>query len=139
MSDIKITKILLITGFAPVKLPQLVDMGIPTGPIHFLSGLAGKDTLRLSIPTVGPAVLGSYLAKQGLEVKIVDYFMDEDLPLDAHLVGISSTFMGVEDICLIAARMRKLLPQAVIVLGGPLSWSVPPSELRTLFRNWTTS
>ncbi|HUJ73430.1 MAG TPA: cobalamin-dependent protein, partial [bacterium] len=122
-------KVLLVTGFAPVKLPQLVDMGIPTGSINLLSHLAGKETLHVSIPTVAPAVLGSYLKSQGIGVEARDYFLDDLSGVAADVVGISSTFMGLEDIQQIAARVRALLPQAVVVLGGPLSWSLPAAAI----------
>jgi len=66
------TRVLLITGFAPVKLPQLSDMGIPTGPIRYLSFATGKDTLQFSIPTIGAAVLAASLVRHGIEVRVVD-------------------------------------------------------------------
>jgi len=129
------SKVLIVTGFAPVKLPQLVEMGIPTGPITFLSALAGKETLRFSIPTVAPAVLGRYLVEHGINVRIVDYYFDALDASDADIVGISSTFMGVEDVSQIAGTVRKQNPEAKIVLGGPLSWSLSPEQLLRMVPN----
>lgn len=123
------TRVLLITGFAPVKLPQLGEMGIPTGPIQYLSRLVGKDTLQFTIPTVAGAVLAGYMEKQGVDVRVADYFLDEVDFGQADVVGISSTFLGVEDVKAIAGRARAERPGAKIVLGGPLSWSVPPAYL----------
>lgn len=123
------TQVLLVTGFAPVKLPQLGEMGIPTAPIQYLSELVGKETLQFSIPTVAGAVLAGYLERRGVDVQVKDYFLDEVDFRGADIIGISSTFLGVEDVKQIAARARAERPDSSIVLGGPLSWSVPPAYL----------
>lgn len=133
--DVAGTKVLLITGFAPVKLPQLSDMGIPIGPIQYLSSATGKDTLQFSIPTIGTAVLAASLVKHGIEVRVVDYYIDNLVDslkaFDAEVAGISSTFMGIEDIQTIAREIRRRFPEVKIVMGGPLSWSLPPSSIMT--------
>ncbi len=121
--------VLIVTGFAPLRLPQLADMGMPTGPISLLSKMAGKSTLQFSIPTVAPAVLATFLAQHGVDVQVTDCFIDADRKYDADIVGISSTFMGVEDVGRIAEKVKRDNPLAVIVLGGPLSWSVPAADL----------
>lgn len=123
------SRVLIVTGFAPVRLPQLLDMGMPVGPISFLSHMAGKSTLQFSIPTVAPAVLGAYLSENGVDVEIADYFIDTERPYDADIIGISSTFMGVEDVKQIANKIKSDNPHALVVLGGPLSWSVHPDEI----------
>lgn len=123
------SRVLLVTGFAPLKLPQLLDMGIPVGPISFLSHMAGKSTLKFSIPTVAPAVLAAFLTEHGVDVEIADYFIDAEKTYDADIVGISSTFMGVEDVGQIAQKIERDNPKAVIVLGGPLTWSVFPGDI----------
>jgi radical SAM superfamily enzyme YgiQ (UPF0313 family) len=123
-------KVLIVTGFAPVKLPQLADMGMPTGPISFLSRIAGKSTLQFSIPTIAPAVLATYLDEHGVDTEIADYYIDvPHRKYDADIVGISSTFMGVEDIQQIVKKIENDNPEAVIIMGGPLSWSLSPLEL----------
>jgi radical SAM superfamily enzyme YgiQ (UPF0313 family) len=119
----------LITGFAPIKLPQLDEMGIPVGPISLISKMAGKSTLQFSIPTVAPAVLAAFLDSHGVEVEVIDYFIDSKTKFDADIVGISSTFLGLEDVKNIARKIRLDNPDAKIVLGGPLSWSVNPSMI----------
>lgn len=122
-------KVLIVSGFSPVKLPQLQEMGIPVDPLIFLSNIAGKDTLRFSIPTIAPATLGSYLRQQGIDVEIADFFFDEIHSFDADIIGISSTFMGVENVKQIAGLIKEQNPSATVVLGGPLSWSIPAAEL----------
>jgi len=123
------SRVLIVTGFAPVRLPQLIEMGMPVGPISFLSGMAGKQTLQFSIPTVASAVLGAYLIDNGVGVEIADYFIDTEKTYEADIVGISSTFMGVDDVKQIANKVERDNPFAVIILGGPLSWSIPPAEI----------
>ncbi len=121
--------VLIVTGFAPLRLPQLADMGMPTGPISLLSKMAGKSTIQFSIPTVAPAVIATFLARHGVEVQVTDCFLDGDRRYDAGIVGISSTFMGIEDVGHIAQKIKRDNPLAVIVLGGPLSWSMPAEYL----------
>jgi len=123
------SRVLIVTGFAPVRLPQLLDMGMPVGPISLLARMAGKSILQFSIPTVAPAVLATFLTERGVDVEIADYFIDTEKTYDADIVGISSTFMGVDDVKQIANKVEMDNPRAVIILGGPLSWSVPPDEI----------
>ena len=126
------SRVLIVTGFAPLRLPQLLEMGMPVGPISFLSGMAGKQTLQFSIPTVAPAVLGSYLSQHGVNVEIADCFIDPERLYDADIIGISSTFMGIEDVKQIANKVERDNPHATVVLGGPLSWSISPVEILQL-------
>jgi anaerobic magnesium-protoporphyrin IX monomethyl ester cyclase len=123
------SRVLIVTGFAPVKLPQLADMGMPTGPISFMSRMTGKSTLQFSIPTIAPAVLATYLSENGVDTGITDYYLDAPTTYDADIVGISSTFMGIEDIQQIVQQIESSNPSAVIVMGGPLSWSLSPAEV----------
>ncbi len=123
-------KVLIVTGFSPMGLPQLQEMGTNLN-LQLVNAISGGDrtTLRFSIPTIGPAVIGSYLQQQGIEVEIRDFYFDEVSAFDVDIVGISSTFMGVENVREIADQIREQNPAATIVLGGPLSWSVSPSKL----------
>ena len=121
-------KVLIITGFSPIGPAELDEMGTNLDP-QLVTSISNRDTLRISIPTIGSAVIGSYLRRQGIEVEIEDFYFDEVCAFDADVVGISSTFMGVENVREIADAVRKLNPEAFIVLGGPLSWSVSPSKL----------
>jgi len=126
------SRVLIVTGFAPLRLPQLLEMGIPVEPIIFLSGMAGKQTLQFSIPTIAPAVLSSYLSENGVNVEIADCFIDPERLYDADIVGISSTFMGIDDVKQVVNKVERDNPSATIILGGPLSWSVPSTEIMKL-------
>lgn len=122
-------KVVIVGGFAPVRLPQLKEMGIPVDPIVSLFTMAGKTSMRFSVPTIGPAVLGSYLQQHGIDLEIRDFFFDETGALDADIIGISSTFMGIEDVARVSDIIKQQNPTSTIVLGGPLSWSLPFQEL----------
>lgn len=121
-------KVLIITGFSPMGLPQLEEMGTNLDA-QLINSMSGRSNFRISIPTIGPAVIGSYLQQHGIDVEIRDFYFDEVCAFDADIVGISSTFMGVENVKEIADLVREQNPSATIVLGGPLSWSVLPSRL----------
>ena len=92
------TKVLIITGISPVTRSQLEEMGMIFEPLALLLSMSGKDTFRFSMPTLGAATIGGYLAQQSIEVKIVDYFFDEVHSFDADIVGISSTLMDIENV-----------------------------------------
>jgi len=127
-------KVLVITGIAPIGIQQLEEWGIAPGPLLATSTF-GRASFRISVPTLGPVVVGSYLQRHGIEVEIEDFHSDEVCASDADIVGISSTFMGVENVKEIADLVREQNPSASIVLGGPLSWSVSPSRLMEMVEN----
>lgn len=122
-------RVLILTGFSPIRLPQLEEMGIAFEPLPVLLSMSGKDTFRFSIPPIGGAVIASYLKQRGIEAEIADFYFDDIPSFDADIVGISSTFMGIEDVKRIADLVREQNANAKIVLGGPLSWSIPPARL----------
>ena len=127
-------RVLIITGFSPMGLPQFEEMGTNLNP-HLINSISGRTSFRISIPTIGPAVIGSYLQQRGIEVEIKDFYFDEVCASDFDIVGISSTFMGVENVQEIANLIREQNPSATIVLGGPLSWSMSPLRLLELITN----
>ena len=127
-------KVLIITGFSPMGLPQFEEMGTNLNP-QLIKSISGRTSFRISIPTIGPAVIGSYLQQQGIEVEITDFYFDEVNAFGVDIVGISSTFMGVRDVQEIADLIRRQNPSATIVLGGPLSWSLSPLKLLELITN----
>ena len=118
--------VLIITGVSPVGIPELEQMGMVCDPVILMLDMSGKNAYQCSIPSLGAAAVGGYLRQQGLRVKIADFFFDEVPFTDAGIIGISSTFMNFEDVKRIAGQVREKNPQSVIVLGGPISWSVPP-------------
>lgn len=103
-------------------------MGVTDEPV-LLTSMSGKSSFRISIPTLGPAVIASHLLEHGVGIEVYDYFQDDIDWTNARIIGISSTFMDLDTVREIAARIRCESPSAAIILGGPLSWSVPTSDL----------
>ncbi len=128
-SDKQEPGVLIITGVSPVNVTQLEEMGIISDPLFILLSMSGKTTYQCSVPSLGAATVGSYLRQHGLQVRIADFFFDEVPFSGADIIGISSTFMSFEDVRQISELAREKNPQSTIVLGGPISWSLPPVEL----------
>ncbi|MFC1900665.1 B12-binding domain-containing radical SAM protein [Chloroflexota bacterium] len=121
--------VLIITGVSPVNVDQLEQQGMVCDPVILLLSMSGKNTYQCSIPSLGAAALGGYLRQQGLRVKIADFFFDEVPFSDTDIIGISSTFMSLEDVKRISDLARENNPGSTIVLGGPLSWSISPVQV----------
>ena len=121
-------RVLIITGFSPMGLPQIKEMGTNID-LNLFTSLKDRNSLQISIPTIGPAVLASYLQQRGIKVEVKDFYSDEVSNYDSDIVGISSTFMGIENVKEIADSVKEHNPSAIVVLGGPLSWSVSPERL----------
>ncbi len=122
-------RILLLTGSAPLELSRLHEMGSVIEPFLVLGSIAKKNIFQLTIPPIGAIAVATYLHERGVELEVKDYFLEDVSDCKADIIGISSTFMGLDDVREIAAFMRKRNPASSIVLGGPLSWSVQPSVL----------
>jgi radical SAM superfamily enzyme YgiQ (UPF0313 family) len=128
-------KVLIITGTPPNTVSKLKEMGMVYEPLLLLMSLAGKNTFHSSIPSLGATVLGTYLKGHGIQVEIADFYFDTLESCDTDIVGISSTFLGAEDVGTIVNFVREKNPQAIIVLGGALAWSVPPATLLGIIPN----
>jgi radical SAM superfamily enzyme YgiQ (UPF0313 family) len=128
-------KVLIITGTPPNTVLKLNEMGMMYEPLLLLMSMAGKNTFHSSIPSLGATVLGTYLKKQGIQVEIADFYFDTLESYDADIIGISSTFLGMEDVGTIANSVRERNPKAIIVLGGALTWSIPPTTLFSVIPN----
>ncbi|MFH1487152.1 MAG: radical SAM protein, partial [Chloroflexota bacterium] len=122
-------RVLLLTGFAPMELAQLDEMGIETAPFLAMASVMGKDTFQLTIPCIGAVAVATYLRDRGVDVRIKDFFLDDLSDCDGDIIGISSTFMGPSHVKEIASFARERNPSSIIVLGGPLSWSFRASSL----------
>ena len=60
----------------------------------------------------------------------MDFYLDEVNARDADIVGISSTFMmELDHVREVVKTVKQQNPAATVVMGGPLSWSVSPSEI----------
>ena len=128
-SDKRPVDVLIIGGFAPTTLTELEQMGTIYSPLTLLLSLSNKNSFRYSLPSVGPVTLASYLRKHHIQVKVVDFYFDEVQSFDSDIIGISSTFLGIQNVMEISAIVRKENPSAIIVLGGPISWSISPETL----------
>jgi len=125
----KSADVLIIGGFAPTTITELEQMGTIYSPLILLLSLSNKDSFRYSLPSVGPVALAAYLRKHDIQVKVVDFYFDEVKSFDSDIIGISSTFLGIQNVIEISSIVRKENPSAIIVLGGPISWSIPPEIL----------
>lgn len=130
----KVKKVLILAGFPSLDVKDLESqMGLPSRPFAILAAAMNKSTLRLSMPCLGAAAVGTYLDRAGIQMEFAYPYLEEVNLEGADVIGISSTFMGVEDVARLCNRVKERNPTAIIVLGGPLSWSVVPDEiLRTV-------
>lgn len=124
------TPILIITGFEPYEVARASADGIPALPL-FMSALLGqKERICLSAPVLGAVAVATYLtAHEGADVTLGNFARDAFSFDDYQIAAISSTFMSEEWVRTIADAVREAAPNATIILGGPLSWSVPPEIL----------
>jgi anaerobic magnesium-protoporphyrin IX monomethyl ester cyclase len=127
--DTKKTRVLILTGFSSLGLSQLNERAISSEVLPLLFSMLGKDTFHFTVPPMGPVAVGSYLKHHNIEVKIDDFYYDGVHSSDFDIVGISSTFMVIEDIEKITGLVRQQNPDATIVLGGHLSWIMPPAVI----------
>ncbi|HEY95895.1 MAG TPA: radical SAM protein [Dehalococcoidia bacterium] len=128
-SDKRPIDVLIIGGFAPTTLTELEQMGTIYSPLTLLLSLSNKDSFQYSLPSVGPVALASYLRKHDIQAKVMDFYFDEVKSFDSDIIGISSTFLGIKNVIEISAIVRKENPSAIIILGGPISWSISPEIL----------
>ena len=122
-------KVLIITGTPPNTVDKLKEMAMVYEPLLLLMSIAGKKQFHSSIPSLGATLLGSYLQKHNVPVKINDFYVDDLPSCDEDIIGISSTFCNLEDVITISKYIEEKNPAATIVLGGALSWSFPPAQL----------
>lgn len=123
-------KVLIIGGYPPVELPDLDEFGTFMLPSMIPALLSNKKRLAFSFPMLGSVVVGTYLQRHGVEVMIRDFYLDEINAHNADIVGISSTFMMETDhVEQVVEKVRQQNPAATVVMGGPLSWSMSPSEI----------
>jgi radical SAM superfamily enzyme YgiQ (UPF0313 family) len=125
--------ILIVTGFSPIDLSRLSDLGISSEILPIIFKLFGKNKFHFSVPPIGPVAIASYV-KQHLpevEIKIQDYY--ERLNTTGYdIIGISATFMITEDIKELIKRIKKENQSALLVLGGPHDWATSP---KMIFKN----
>lgn len=122
--------ILIIGGYPPIQIPDLDEFGTLLLPSMIPALLSNKDRFSFSFPTLGSVVVATYLQQHGVEVTVKDYYLDEVNAHDADIVGISSTFMmEIDHVREVVKTVKQQNPDATVVMGGPLSWSISPSEI----------
>jgi p-methyltransferase len=122
--------VLIIGGYPPMEIPDLDEFGALLLPSMIPAMFSNKDRVFFSLPTLGSVVVGTYLQQHGVEVTIKDFYLDEINTRDADIVGISSTFMmGIDHVREVVKTVKQQNPAATVIMGGPLSWSISPSEI----------
>lgn len=122
-------RVLIVTGFSPITPASMDQMGMTFESFPVLLSMLGKKTFRFSIPSIGPAVLAAYLQQHQIEVDVKDFFFDEINFTNYDIIGVSSTFLSDQDVNNIVELARRINPSSGIILGGPISWSIPPGQL----------
>ncbi|MFC1967623.1 B12-binding domain-containing radical SAM protein [Chloroflexota bacterium] len=122
---------LILTGFGPLPISATREMGIDSRVYEVLTSVIGKDNFCSKIPTIGAIAVATFAEKHNLRVQVKDYYNSVIDDCHADIIGISSTFMGPQHSKEVASFAKRNNPTATIVLGGPLSWSIPPSVLFT--------
>ena len=123
-------QVLVIAGFSPMRVEQLREIGAALQPFYALATLVDKDEFRLSSPSLGAVSVASFLAGHGVPARVVDFYVDESIPWEgAGFIGISSTFLSVDNVVEIARAAKARCPEGIVVLGGPLAWSLSPSDI----------
>ncbi|MBC7263183.1 MAG: radical SAM protein [Chloroflexi bacterium] len=122
--------ILIITGFEPYEVARASADGIPALPLFMPALLGQKERICLMAPVLGAVAVATYLiAHERADVTLANFAPDTISFDGSEIVAISSTFMGEEWVRTIADAVREASPSAKIILGGPLSWSIPPEIL----------
>jgi hypothetical protein len=70
-------RILLLTGFAPLEVSRLDEMGSVIDPFLVLASVGKKNRFQLTIPTIGAVAVATYLRERGAEVEVKDFFLDD--------------------------------------------------------------
>ena len=125
-------KIVILYGIPPTNLKDLWDSGFDIPPLipRFMRGLVNSEKVLFSgFQTLGAIALASYLKINGIDVETQDFFCDQVEVSKARIVGISSTFMNLWEVSQIVTYVKENNPEATVVLGGPVSWSIPLSQI----------
>jgi radical SAM superfamily enzyme YgiQ (UPF0313 family) len=118
--------ITMITGHPPLTKKSLTEFGASHQPLLLLPSINSREKIRFSPPLLGAVILASHLQSKGARCTVKDFYADAIDYSESEIFGISSTFMNLQEIKTIAARIRSENETAVIILGGPGSWSYPP-------------
>jgi len=124
--------VVILYGTPPMSLREMWDFGFALPPCipSFMRDVADSDRVSFTgFQTLGAVAVASYLRNHGVDIEAQDFYVDQVNLSKARIVGISSTFMDLGDVKEIVNYVKEQNPKAIVVLGGPLSWSYPPSRI----------
>jgi anaerobic magnesium-protoporphyrin IX monomethyl ester cyclase len=121
----------ILYGYTPIDLKVLNEYGAGPGinPYQILPSFQEGSAKHISVPSLGPVALASFLQQHAIPVTVYDYYRDNEALDNFDIFGISSTFLTMTEVKTMAADIRSKNSDAPIVLGGPISWSYSPDEL----------
>ncbi len=120
---------IILTGFGPLHISAARQMGIDPRAYEVLTSVIGNDIHHSKIRTVGAIAVATFAEEHNLCVQVKDFYNGVIDDCHADIIGISSTFMGLQHLKEVASFAKRNNPSATVVLGGPLSWSISPSTL----------
>jgi radical SAM superfamily enzyme YgiQ (UPF0313 family) len=125
-------EVIILYGIPPVNLKEMWQFGFAIPPCipTFMKKITDTDKVQFTgFQTLGAITLASYLKNNGINVDTQDFYVDPINITKAKIVGISSTFMNLEEVNEITKYVKEKNPKVTLVLGGPISWSQPPEKI----------
>ncbi len=120
---------IILTGFGPLHISATREMGIDPRAYEVLASVIGNDIFYSKFRTIGAIAVATFAEEHNLRVQVKDFYNGFIDDCHTNIIGISSTFMGLQHLKEVASFAKRNNPSATIVLGGPLSWSISPSVL----------
>ena len=121
----------ILYGYTPIDSKVLNEYGAGPGinPYQILPSFKEGTVKHISVPSLGPVALATFLETHDVPVTVSDFYRNNDTLEHFAIIGISSTFLTLTEVKTIAEYIRSQNSTASIVLGGPISWSYSPDEI----------